>query len=838
MLELLGNLAKKTERAKIGKQLAKELGAQELIIFIKDIELQVLLPAPGFPQTLQEASAWQAFLKECIKQKVFTSALPFSEKTIRKKAVGIAYEDACVVVLLGGKPIKEKLASLSSILPLLTSVLQHDQYEIDTKAQFSIAEKSITENQEIIKKLDVTRRALQSALIQTEKETENRKKAEETAATHKTRLYDLFMQAPAMIAILKGPKLVFELANPLYLKSVGKTEDIIGKEVLEVFPEIKGQPIERILFDVYNTGKPFIGNETFLQLDINNDGVAEDTYFNFVYQPSRNRKRDVDGILVHAIEVTDQVKARKIVEEQNQVLQMITSGASLAQALEFLVQSVEKQSPHNMKASILLLDNDKKHLRHGAAPSLPKEYNDAIDGILVGSAVGSCGTAVYTKKPVFVSDIASDPLWKDFKDLARKHNLASCWSTPVLSSDQRVLGTFAMYYHQPRVASVEDRQIIDFATRTAALVIEQKRTEEALKESEAKFRHLFDSNIVGIAFWNVSGEVYDANDAFLNMLGYSLKDLQEDKINWQKFTLPAHREIHATGVQRALKGDTVAPYETNARHKDGHEVDLLVGYAIMEGSQEKGMAFFLDITQRKRLDKQKDEFIGIASHELKTPLTSVKAYTQVLQARFKKAEDMKSAELVGKMDGQLNKLISLIADLLDITKIEGGKLRFREGYFDFNELVEETVEELQRTTDKHMLIKKLEKTRSVYGDRDRLGQVITNLITNAIKYSPKSNKVIIRTKADKKQITLSVEDFGLGITKDDQAKVFGRFYRVGGEKQETYPGLGLGLYISAEIIKRQKGRIWIDSESGKGATFSFSLPLKSKRDGESSVIVA
>ncbi|MDQ3099064.1 MAG: ATP-binding protein [bacterium] len=136
------------------------------------------------------------------------------------------------------------------------------------------------------------------------------------------------------------------------------------------------------------------------------------------------------------------------------------------------------------------------------------------------------------------------------------------------------------------------------------------------------------------------------------------------------------------------------------------------------------------------------------------------------------------------------------------------------------------VEELQRITIKHIIHKDLAKTKSVYGDRDRIGQVITNLLTNAIKYSPHANRIVVRTSTDKKTITLCVEDFGIGISKEQQSHVFERFYRVSGPKEDTFPGLGIGLYISIEIIKRQGGRIWVESVKGEGSTFCFRIPMK------------
>lgn len=230
-----------------------------------------------------------------------------------------------------------------------------------------------------------------------------------------------------------------------------------------------------------------------------------------------------------------------------------------------------------------------------------------------------------------------------------------------------------------------------------------------------------------------------------------------------------------------------------------------------------------DITARKQLENQKDDFMGIVSHELKTPVTSIKAFTQVLQHRFAQAGDERSTALLGKMDAQINKLTSLIGDLLDVTKIEGGKLQFNEDNFDFDELVTEIVEEIQRTTNKHTIEKIGRAEKTVFGDRDRIGQVISNMLTNAIKYSPHSEKIIVKTQGHAESVIFSVQDFGVGIPEGRQQQVFERFYRVSGN--DTIPGIGLGLYISAEIIKRQNGKIWVESEPGKGTIFYFSVPV-------------
>jgi len=249
-----------------------------------------------------------------------------------------------------------------------------------------------------------------------------------------------------------------------------------------------------------------------------------------------------------------------------------------------------------------------------------------------------------------------------------------------------------------------------------------------------------------------------------------------------------------------------------------------------DGSLSGYIGACVDITEQKNLQKQKDDFIGIASHELKTPVTSIKGYTQVLEKMLLKKGDDREAAMMSRMNAQINRLTSLIGDLLDVTKINAGKLQFNDVDFAFNPMVKELVEDLRQAAAKHTIIENYNETGMVHGDRERIGQVITNLVTNAIKYSPQADKIIIHTSVKNNEVILCIEDFGIGIPKEKQDKVFEQFYRVSGDMQHTFPGLGLGLYISSEIIKRERGRIWVNSNEGKGSMFCFSLPLNTEKE--------
>jgi|SRR5579885_375245 len=236
------------------------------------------------------------------------------------------------------------------------------------------------------------------------------------------------------------------------------------------------------------------------------------------------------------------------------------------------------------------------------------------------------------------------------------------------------------------------------------------------------------------------------------------------------------------------------------------------------------------VLEQQKLETRKDDFISMASHELKTPVTSLKSYVQVLQKLSEKEKHTTQVQYLSKMDKQINKLTKLISDLLDLSKIEGGRLQLEREAFPIDELVKEVVETVRMTTTNKILLNGQTK-KQVVGDRDRLGEVLTNLLTNAIKYSPSGSTIQVTTKANKKEMVISVQDNGIGVAKEHQDRIFDRFYRVEGINEKTYPGFGIGLYFSAEVIKRHGGRIWVESEKGQGSTFSFTLPLSHGKKG-------
>jgi len=234
------------------------------------------------------------------------------------------------------------------------------------------------------------------------------------------------------------------------------------------------------------------------------------------------------------------------------------------------------------------------------------------------------------------------------------------------------------------------------------------------------------------------------------------------------------------------------------------------------------------VHESNELEKRKDEFISIASHELKTPLTTITLLLQLLKRLQKKKKEIQSLELINKTESQVKKMADLITDLLDLSKIQIGKLELRKERFAMYELVQEVVDNIQRITKKHTIIIEEQTKKKVVADKERISQVLINLLNNAIRYSPKADKIIVSLKATSQDFIVSVEDFGIGIARKDQEKIFERFFRVKDSDNKNYTGFGIGLYIANAIVRKHHGRIWVQSSKGKGTTFSFSLPLSNR----------
>ncbi len=528
------------------------------------------------------------------------------------------------------------------------------------------------------------------------------------------------------------------------------------------------------------------------------------------------------------IDITEHKQMETLATGQKQALELLVEDAPLSHVLHTLVLMFEELG---VLTSILLLDKEGLHLRYAAAHSLPENYKKAMDGFTIGPCAGSCGAAIYRREAVYVSDIASDPLCVDYKDLALSYGLRACWSIPILSSNGKVLGTFAIYYRESRFPSEHEKRLIDLVTHTAAIAIERKHTEEQLKESEERFRSLSRSSPVGIFLTDTQGYTTYTNPRCQEIGGFTLEESLG--LGCMHFVHPDDLETVASEWAKAVCDGSEYTQGMRFVHSDGTIRWTIVRSTLMfsdRGAYIGRVGTIEDITEQKAAEQRKDEFISMASHELKTPVTSIKGFTQVLQRRFKQSGDAESLRFLNIMNKQLNKLTELISDLLDLSRMQTGQLTYQEEFFDLDILVREVLEQLQATTSTHQLLLEGKTHAQIFGDKDRIGQVLINLLTNAIKYSPRADKVIVRLSIDQDHALVEVQDFGLGISEAHHKKIFEQFYQVTDPEAKTFPGLGIGLYISREIIKRHHGQLWVKSTKGGGSTFSFRLPLAKDKE--------
>ena len=306
-------------------------------------------------------------------------------------------------------------------------------------------------------------------------------------------------------------------------------------------------------------------------------------------------------------DITERRWNEALLAGQRNALELIAQGRPSSTVLGELCRTVEELADDGLVASILLVDDDAVHLRHGAAPSLPEAYNQAIDGVEIGPSVGSCGTAAFRGEQVIVSDIAADPLWADFRELASRHGLRACWSTPIKGLDGRILGTFAFYYHEPRTPTAEHLSLAALVGRTAATVIERKRADDI----RARLVAIVDSSDDEITGKTLDGIVTSWNEAATRLYGYTAEEMVGRSITE---IIPAEQlEEHSAIMARVARGERFPAWDTARLHKNGHRVDISLSLSPIfdEAGRVTGVsAIGRDVRERRRLETERDRLLS------------------------------------------------------------------------------------------------------------------------------------------------------------------------------------------------------------------------------------
>lgn len=316
---------------------------------------------------------------------------------------------------------------------------------------------------------------------------------------------------------------------------------------------------------------------------------------------------------------------------------------------------------------------------------------------------------------------------------------------------------------------------------------------------------------------------------YINSAAKKILDLEEGDIYKTRLIELVHPDdkVAVKNSFKKLKKLKKMVTERRIRQKNGRYIIVERSARILPDGNV--LSIIRDITAEKDFDKRKDMFISMASHEFRGPISTAGLYIEMIISELKKTNSpkIKVSKMLTGVVSQLKRLTTLVGDMLDLSKIQAGKLEFRMAPFDLNKLVKEMSIEVPHLHGRKIEISVSGKlSRKVFGDRDRISQVIFNLLNNAVKYSPRSNKIEIKLEEKQDFAWVSITDFGIGIDKENQRKVFDRFYQIRDNSNQIYPGMGIGLYICREVVRKHRGKIFVRSSPGKGSTFTFVLPWR------------
>ena len=557
-------------------------------------------------------------------------------------------------------------------------------------------------------------------------------------------------------------------------------------------------------------------------------------------RPLRGANGDVLGGVIVCRDIT-QVKEEEFFRAgQSGVLEMIAADAPLADVLTSLVLLMEGQA-EGLRCSILLLNRDGKHVRHGAAPNLPEAYVKAVNGAPIGPRNGSCGTAMYRRRPVVVTDVMKDPLWADYRELAKICGLRACWSTPILSAQGDVLGSFAMYREENRGPLPEETRLTQIATHIAGIAIERQRQQEILREREARINLAAES--ADLAFWILyPGQ----NPAWMSEKGRLIYGFDSN--------LPLTCDLLLSRVHPDERADVKAAYDRacalSGTFESEHRLLLPYGktrWVIMRGrclKDEEGnlletIGVTLDVSAQKQADLQLQhqreemahrnrvslmgEMTASFAHELNQPLTAI-ANNASAARRFIERGNIDPAllqQLLQDMVADSQRAGEVIRGIRSLVRKETSVHTL----LDLNSVITETVRLVSTDVLSRESVVTTEldpQLPQVKATLVQIQQVLLNLIINALDamegLPPAQRRIIISTRSDKGDVVeVSVRDFGTGLPKDRPDKVFDHFFST---KQK---GMGMGLAIVRSIIEAHGGTIVGENAPDRGASYDCSL---------------
>jgi len=596
-------------------------------------------------------------------------------------------------------------------------------------------------------------------------------------------------QAFAPFAILKGRNLIFTFANAAYTQLLNGRE-LVGKSLMEAIPELEGQPFVTLLEKVFDTGIPH--HDTEMPATARFSGNTEPTtrYFNLSYTPYKNEQGKIEGVLVLGYDITEQVESRK--KKEKQILNDQAYNLFMQAPIGFCLA---KGSNHVMELV------NKEFLR------------------LTGREYEIIGKPIIEIFPEFELQGYMELLNRVFRD---KKTIFLNESPAVILKNGLRETLFINTVLQPYFEGDEIVGILSILSDVTEQVLLRKEAEELGERFETMANNI--PNLAWIA--NADGWIFWYNNRWYEYTGTTPGEM--GGWGWKAVHDPENLPSVLENWQKSINtGESLEMVFSlrGADHVFRPFLTRIVPIHNNEGKIIRWLGTSTDITKQKEVERIKDSFFSMASHELKTPLTTIKAYAQIAESLLEEEGNVEVLGMIQRMNIQVNKLTHLIEDLLDFSKMQNGRLTYKEILFDFNEMLKAVVDDMQKISYTHEIKSYMGNSAIIFGDKEKISQVLNNLISNAIKYSPKSDTIIVSTELQRDGVQLSVQDFGIGIAAKDIQNIFQQFYRVDENSQSTFPGMGIGLYICSEVIKRQGGKIWVESKVGEGSVFYTWFPF-------------
>jgi PAS domain S-box-containing protein len=658
---------------------------------------------------------------------------------------------------------------------------------------------------------------------------------------HKIR--SIIKNAPFPIGVFMGKELRITFANQAIIDVWGKGPEVIGRKYADVIPE--NQLVSAQLDNVFTTGKPFHAYNQRIDRRVN--GHMQTYYFNYSITALADQQGKIYGVMNTAADVTDTVIAKQQVEENAEELAALNEELSASneefQAVneELAASNEELQAVNEELASTNEELNESRQQLETANEELiagASRLRMAIESTNLGTweYIPATGELYWSKELREIYGIGeTEPATMEaFAAHIYPEDYAWVQAQIAAAMDPVTGGRYDLSYRVTRFDNYETRWIkvqgtVYFVEGEAVRFIGTAFDITELKDAEEKTAKLAaiiastDDAIISKTFesvitsWNASAE---------RMFGYSADEIIGESI--YKLIPQDRLEEEPIILARLKSGERVQHFETKRLTKDGRLIDVSVTVSPVKDRDGNiiGLSKIArDITERKLDENRKNDFIGMVSHELKTPLTSLSAILQVSKAKLNNTDDAFLSGAMQKANHQVKRMTTMINGFLNISRLESGKIQIDKQLFDLEALIHEVADEMKVTATTHTINTDGCTAVTVDADQDKIQSVISNLISNAVKYSPNGTVIYVACKSNDKEVIVSVRDEGIGIQPADAEKIFDRYYRVENKSTRHISGFGIGLYLSAEIIHRHEGQIWLESESGKGSTFYFSLPL-------------